>query len=72
MWIDVTKEEPKDGDVIDVWQGMFDEDTGKKTGRRLTNAWVHQGRILHGKNCEVVRYFTHWMPVPAAPDNFYT
>ena len=66
-WKDCNEIMPIDGSVIDVWQSYYDDDTGKKKGHRLTNCWVHNGEVLHGKNAMPIKYFTHWMPLPKPP-----
>jgi len=67
MWIDINEQRPEECRVIDVWQAWARPSTGEKGGKRLTNAWVHEGQVLHGEDGMRVMYFTHWMYPPEAP-----
>ena len=62
IWNDAKVGLPFDGDVFDVWQEWIDE-RGKKQGQRITNCWMHNRQVLHGKNQEVIRYWTYWMKI---------
>ena len=66
-WIDAEETPPPEGATIDVWQAWYTSSTGTARGRRLTNAWVHSGRVLHGDPTVTVKFYTHWMHVPKSP-----
>lgn len=68
-WVDINKKLPEDGTIFDVWQMAVDPDTGQKTGRRYTHAWLHNGRICHGGDVITeLSSITHWMPILKGPE----
>lgn len=66
-WISVKDEPVPEAAVVDVWQSYVDTNTGEVYGNRFTNCWVHNGDILSGPECSLVRSITHWMFPPEAP-----